>query len=612
LPPNAPAKLTTRQAAWLCALLVFAATFLAHARSIDFGFSNFDDPAFVTEVDGYRGFSPTHLAWMFTEVRYGHWQPLTYFSYGVDHALWGMDPAGFHFTNILLHALAAVLVLFLTRDLLTRAKTPTPLLAGVLAALLFGLHPLRVESVAWITERRDVLSAVFLLAAAIFYIRSARPATPEAPHRVDPRAYALALLFLTLSLLSKAWGMTFFVVAIILDVWPLARLPINPLKLRRAHALVLLQKLPFAALGVAAALMAALAQSQMPGTVRTLEQWGITERATQAVFGLVFYLWKTVWPTGLAAIYELPATISPTEPRFLASFVVFAALLVAVLVLARRRPGIAAAAACYLVLVSPVLGIFQSGIQLAADRYTYLATIPIAMLIAAAGAHFATCPSGGERRPRPAALALFAFLALTLAVLTWQQTAHWETAERTFARVLAVGWDGPTSRLYLARQIEERGDRATALTHYRRAVDLGPNDGNAWYALANALRAAGDPAGAAQAYRTAAGLMLDPWQAHVGLALILLDQQRPADAVPVLRLAVADAELPRGKGRTDPAGLPHMLLAAALDMSGDTAGSRAILEKAAQYPQAREEALSILRQMDEEAATPPTPPTPPP
>lgn len=601
-PDRAPLTPTPRQTVWLCALLVFAATFVAHARSVQFGFSNFDDPAFVTEVEGYRGFSPSHLAWMFTEVRYGHWQPLTYFSYGVDHALWGMDPAGFHFTNIFLHALAAVLVMFLTRDLLARAKTPAALLGSVLGALLFGLHPLRVESVAWITERRDVLSAVFLLAAAIFYVRSARPATPDAPQRCDARAYALALLFLTLSLLSKAWGMTFFVVAIVLDVWPLARLPFSPLRLRRAQALVLLQKLPFAALGAAAAVMAAFAQAQMPGTVRTLEQWGMVERITQAVFGLVFYLWKTVWPTGLAALYELPATISPTEPRFLVSFAVFAALLIAVLVLARRRPGIAAAAACYVVLVSPVLGLFQSGVQLAADRYTYLATIPIAVLIAAAGASLATRP--GDSRPRPGAFAVFALLALTLGVLTWRQTAHWETAEHTFARVRAVGWDGPTTRLYLARQIEERGDRATAITHFRRATELGPTDGNAWYALANALRASGDPAGAAQAYRTAAEHMLDPWQAYVGLGLIALEQQRPADAVPPLRLAVADAERPRGKGRTDPAGLPHMLLAAALDMSGDTAGSRAMLERAAQYPQAREEAFRILRQMDEEAATP--------
>jgi tetratricopeptide (TPR) repeat protein len=585
------------------AILVFIATFIAHARSVQFGFSNFDDPAFVTEVDGYRGFSPAHLAWMFTEVRYGHWQPLTYFSYAIDHALWGMDPAGFHFTNILLHAVAAVLVMILTRQLLVRIGAAAPLLAGVLAALLFGLHPLRVESVAWITERRDVLSAVFLLSAAIFYIRSADPSSPEAPQRINGRAYALALLFLTLSLLSKAWGMTFFVVAMVLDLWPFHRLPINPLNLRRAHYFVLLQKLPLALLGVGAAVMAAMAQSQVPGTVRTLEQWGIVERVTQAAFGLVFYLWKTVWPTGLAALYELPSSISPAEPRFLASLVVLAALIVAVLILARRHPGIAAAGACYAVLVSPVLGLFQSGIQLAADRYTYLATIPIAMLLAVAGARLAISP--GATRPRPIVLAVFSLVALTLAGLSWQQTGYWRTAEDTFNRVLAVGWDGPTTRMYLGRQLEERGDLAAALTHYRRAVELGPKDGDAWYALANALRASGDAADAERAYLTAAGLMLDPWQAYMGLGYIYLQQGRPGNAVPVLRLAVEDAEKPRGRGRPEPDGLPHMLLAAALDLSGDAAGSRAVLEKATQYPRVREEALRILRDMDEEAATAP-------
>ncbi len=583
----------------LAAAAMFVVTFLAHARSIPYPFSDFDDFGFVLQVEGYRGLAPDNIAWDFSHFNLGHYQPLTYLSYGLDYALWGLSAPAMHTTNILLHAINAVLVLWLAAIIFAKAgaaseKTST-LLAAAAAALFFGLHPLRVESVAWITERRDVLSGLFLFLTAIFYLRAH---TPGETTIARPRLYWLAVALLLLSLLSKAWGMTFFVVAMVLDVYPLRRLSPIPWQWRAPALRVLAEKIPFAILGLVFAVVASLAQSHDTGTVKTLAEWGVVERLVQASYGLFFYLEKTLIPTGLAALYELPLSINPAEPRFIAAYIALALLTVALFV-ARRRTGLLAAVVCYLIVVSPVLGLFQSGIQIVADRYSYLACVP--WVIAAGwlcGQLFDSSHSASRRRGVIAGVALVSGL---LIAATWQQTGFWSTTEATFRRALDTGSDGPLVRRYLGKQIEQRGDRAGALAQYDISVKLDPAAGESWLAIGNVQRDAGNLTASAAAYRRAIETLRNPWEAYVGLGLIAMRTENLPDAAAAFRAAITQVEradqppqLPGGGG------LPYLLLAGVLDMSGDRAGSRDMLRRAAAYPRVREQALALLADMDAE------------
>jgi hypothetical protein len=232
-------------------------------------------------------------------------------------------------------------------------------LGAAAAASLFAIHPLRVESVAWITERRDVLSTLFLLLAAIFYLRAF---PPRSTSHASVLAYSASVVFLLLSLLSKAWGMSFFVLVLILDWYPLHRLPSSPLAWFKRPALaVLLQKLPYAALGIAFAIQAARAQASVAFTAIPLEQWPVGARILQAGYGLMFYIQKLVWPSNLAALYELEPFKPLAQPRFIIGAVFAIAFVAAAVFVRRRLPAFTAAALAYAIILSPVLGFSQSG-----------------------------------------------------------------------------------------------------------------------------------------------------------------------------------------------------------------------------------------------------------
>src|SRR6266566_1563356 len=348
-------------AAWMVPAgiaLVVIACFLPTLRN---DFVLWDDDLNFTDNPSYRGLSWRQLRWMFTTVHGGHYQPLSWVTLGLDYTLWGMNPAGYHLTSVLLHAANAVLFYHVVLALLRRAAVSGPALvlegAAAVGALFFAIHPLRVESVAWASERRDVLA----------YLRMAEE---EGSGRAR-RWYLVSLACFVLSLLSQAWGITLPVVLLALDVFPLRRAP------------RLLEKAPYAALALGAAALAFVAQQHQPA-MRTLAQHGALQRTAQAAYGLSFYLWKTVAPWRLSPAYLLEGRLDPAAPRYLLSFVAVAGI-TALLVFARRRwPSGLVAWACYAAIVSPVLGFVQTGPQIAADRYTYLACLPWAVLVAAA------------------------------------------------------------------------------------------------------------------------------------------------------------------------------------------------------------------------------------
>lgn len=272
-------------------------------------FVNWDDDLNLTDNTAFRGADWTALRWMLTTTHGGHWQPLTWLSFALDHALFGMDARGYHLTNLVLHAANALLVWIVLQALLRRlAVAPEPTIPKVatLGALLFAIHPLRVESVAWATERRDVLSGFFWLLALLAYLRRV-PSTGALPWR----SQALVLGLLVLSLTAKAWGMTFALVLLVLDAYPLRRLAPDPQGILR-------EKAPFVAVSALAALVAFLAQQGVP-EMRSLADHGLAARFAQAGYGLCFYLVETVVPVGLHPARLLDVPLDPTAPRYLAA-----------------------------------------------------------------------------------------------------------------------------------------------------------------------------------------------------------------------------------------------------------------------------------------------------
>ena len=462
--------------------MVLSVTFLAFVPALSNGFVSWDDDKNLLENDHFRGLGWPQLRWMFTAYWVGHYHPLTWLSFAIDYRIWGLSERGafgFHLTNVVLHALNAVLFYFLARRLLGLALPAAAHrgwalhVSAAFAALLFGLHPLRVESVAWVTERRDVLSTFFLLACLLAYLRYAA----NAPGRW--RWYAGAVVLLLVSLLCKAWGMTLPAVLLVMDWYPLRRF-------RRGTRVVplLTEKLPFLALAGGAAYLALHAASSGLYTMKTLAEYGCLPRVAQAFYGLAFYLWKTLLPTRLAAIYEIPVRMNPFEPRFMLAASVVIAITVLVVAGRRRWPAGLALWACYLIIVSPVLGLTQAGPQLVADRYSYVACLPWALL-AAFGLLWVAGPSAGLRRAPIAALAIT--LLAALAVLTWQQTKVWRTSETLWLHAVTVSPDAYHAQTNLAVALQEQSEYDAAEQHYRTALTLRPDGHEALASLGGLL-----------------------------------------------------------------------------------------------------------------------------
>lgn len=284
------------------AVAVAGLTFLAFVPVLGNEFVSWDDDTLILNNPDFRGFELRHLRWMFSTMILGNYQPVTWLSFALDYTIWGLRPFGYHLTNLILHSLGAALFFFIARRMLRAscplARGPAIDLAAAAAALLYSVHPLRVESVAWAVERKDVLSGFFLFACLLAYLRGI-----EAAARPVRRGWiVLSLVLFVLSLLSKVWGITFPLVLLILDTYPLKRF--NPGE-RRAR---LVEKLPFIFLAGAAALTALYAQTNYATSVARLDVAG---RFAQSAFGIVFYFAKMLLPLRLSPIYEHPLPFNP-------------------------------------------------------------------------------------------------------------------------------------------------------------------------------------------------------------------------------------------------------------------------------------------------------------
>ena len=510
-------------------LTVGLATITCFLPAVRNDFVDWDDTANLANNTAYRGFGLANLRWMVSATLGGHWHPLTWLSFAADHALWGMNPAGYHLTNVLLHAAAAATVCSAIVVLLGRLPAPPAAraarLAALVAALFWALHPLRVESVAWVTERRDVLSGLFWALAILAYLRAQDPQA-----RTDQRRWRLVASVgcLVLSLLAKSWGMSFVVVLLILDTWPLRRWWIE------RPGRVASEKLPFAVIGLVAI---ALAWRAVHPFVHDVESHRPGERLGQAAFGLLFYLVKTVWPAGLVPLVEFRGRIDPLAWPWL-GYLGGVVGVTAVLVAARRRwPAGLASWIAYAAILAPVLGLSQAGPQMVADRYAYLSTLPIVALVA--GGLAAVFERGG-REVRWGVGCAAVMAVVVLATSTVRQIGVWRDSLTLWTHTVATVPDSAPARYYLGRALEKAGRVEEAEAQYRAVDDIAdarPDDhvARAHRGLALARRGvlaseAGDHGRAVELLELAA--VLAPRDIAVKLLLghALLQAGRPADA----------------------------------------------------------------------------------
>ncbi len=507
---------------------------------LDNGFVNWDDDRNITENANYRGLGPPQLGWMFTTFHMGHYQPLAWASLGLDHSIWGMDPRGYHLTALLIHAASAFVFFFVARRLLglalgAGASAGALSAAALAAALLFALHPLRVESVAWATERRDLLSGLLFLLAVLAYLRARGPggAGGDAAAAVQsPRAsLAPTLAFFLLALLSKSSALVLPAVLLVLDWYPLRRVRFRPaLALPRD---VLAEKVSFLALSLVFGVVALAAQAHNE-CLATLESRGPGGRLAIALFGLAYYARKTVLPTGLSPVHLAPGEPNLAAPAYVAS----AAAVVALTALfgwraARGRPALLAAWVAYAAILAPVLGIAQVWRQIVSDRYAYLSCAGWALVAAAAPLVFA------RRRRAAAAWALLAAAIVALALASRREIRHWRDSESLWHHALAADPENNIAHNNLAVFLRSQGRGEEAETHLREAVRIDPSHAEAHYNLANALLESGRAEEAASHYADAIRAQAGRPAYHMNLGNALARLGRHEEAVARYREAIA-------------------------------------------------------------------------
>jgi tetratricopeptide (TPR) repeat protein len=499
------------------ALALAALTIGVYAPVREFKFVNYDDNVYVTEnAKVGQGLTTGTVSWSLTAFVAGNWHPLTLLSHALDVQWFGFDPSGHHVMNLALHV-GNVLLLF---ALLTGAtQKPWP---SAFVAALFAIHPLNVQTVAWISERKSLLSTTFWFLALLAHARFRRsPGVTK---------YVTVVALAGLALAAKPMAVTLPLTVMLWDLWPLAMRPLGrgPLWLRYAREL--LPTLLLAAICGVLTLEAQHAARALQNV--TAFSWPV--RLGNALVSYVWYLKAMIWPAGLAAFYPHPmATRGAGEIAVCA--LVLIVIVVAVLVRGRAFPALAAGWWWYAGTLLPVAGVIQVGGQAYADRYAYVPLVGIFIVIAWAGAGVtASLPARWRHTAAAAALAWIAVLSLA----TRAQLPYWRDSVSLFERAIDVVPDNAVAQNNLGMAFVEQGRIADALDHFEKAVAIDPGDTDARSNLGNALRALGRPADAAEAYRLALRQAPSDASIHYNLATALADLRRGDEAIVELHEAI--------------------------------------------------------------------------
>ncbi|MBI5232729.1 MAG: tetratricopeptide repeat protein [Deltaproteobacteria bacterium] len=482
------------------ALLAALLTFLAYLPSLQNGFVNWDDGLYVVENLNIRHLDLEFLKWAFTNTYLSNWHPLTLISYALDYRIGGLNPFIYHLENIVFHALNTFLVSVLTVRLLDlialeERKDAEPgqgvsntlaFTAPLVAALLFGLHPLHVESVTWVSERKDVLSVFFFLLSVLAYLRySTGPAAKKVSY------YLASLFFFILALLCKPMVMTLPVVLLMLDYYPLGRISGLRHRLRDLKR-ELMEKVPFAALSAASALISVWAQEK-GGSLASSDSIPFLMRAVMAVRSYAFYLYKTFLPVNLAPFYPYPEKVTLFDIQYAGSFALLIAITLACLFAARRYRFLIVAWVYYLVTLVPVIGLIQVGSQSSADRYMYLPSLGLFILAGILTGHLLQSlrsrPSGAGKAAslKKPGFALVTALAvtviLTLSFLTVRQERVWKDPITFWTYETKVYPMEYTAYYYRGLYYKQLNEEENAIADYRKAISLNPQPAGIYNAI---------------------------------------------------------------------------------------------------------------------------------
>lgn len=539
-----------RQRAFLIALGLVLVTAIAYLRVPSLQFlTSYDDALYVTgNATVQRGLTWEGVVWAFTTDHAANWHPLTWLSHMLDVGLFGVNPAAHHAMNLLLHILNVLLLFNLLHVMTGRLG------AAAAVAAIWAVHPLHVESVAWVSERKDVLSALFFLLALRAYNAYARAETRGAP---GMGAYIAALVFAALGLMAKPMLVTLPCVLLLLDYWPLKRF-VPRATSRRAAAVLVADKVPFFGLAALSSIATIYAQRHA-GAVRELTDLPLDFRVANAAVAYVQYLGKTYFPIELAAIYPHPG--SQLSLAFGISAAVFLVLTTAVfLVLARPMPYLIVGWLWFLGTLTPVIGLVQVGSQAMADRYTYIPHM--GLFIALVWTVSALIP----RRSR-AATALTIGITVMLAGATYRQTGRWSDGVTLFNHTVAVTGPNPLARINLGTAYLDAGNALAALEQFDEAARLDPDLVLAHYNRGVALRELGRlPEAHTALART---LELDPAhaEAHNNIGMVFLELGQDAVAAASFRSAIElEPELVEA----------HVNLGAVLARQDDPEGAEAV------------------------------------
>lgn len=467
-------------------------TFIVYLASLRNGFVLWDDDWYIFENPHIRSLDLTFFKWAFLDFYSGNWHPLTWISHAMDYAVWGLNPLGHHLTNNILHAVNTFLVVLLTIRLAEiygeRARVDGTsilpderkiLILGGVTGLLFGLHPLHVESVAWVSERKDLLCALFYLISVKTYLEYANPmgiATEDQGQslRYFNKQYLLVVGFFILALLSKPMAITLPAVLLVLDWYPLSRI-----KSFKSFRNVLIEKIPFVVLGLISSVLTIFAQKAggaLSVVVMVFEPF--SARSVLAAKSLLSYLWKMILPIDLIPLYPYPANIAPLSSEYIVPVVFVIAITVICAIFVKKQKLWLAVWGYFIITLLPVLGIVPVGIQSMADRYTYLPSIGpflIVGLLASWISERVAAVRKMEFIAKGGSIAVALLVAVSMTYLTFAQIGIWRNSIALWSYVIEMEPASvPTAYGNRGVSFAELGDLGKALDDYDMAIRLDP------------------------------------------------------------------------------------------------------------------------------------------
>jgi tetratricopeptide (TPR) repeat protein len=497
----------------LICLLLILVTFAAFSQVLSYGFIDYDDNDYVTENPHVKaGLTKDSTVWAFTAGHSGNWHPLTWMSHMLDCQLFGTEAGWHHLTSLVIHIINTVL-LFAVLKKMTRSLWPSAFVAAA-----FAIHPLHVESVAWIAERKDVLSSLFWILTMAAYLRYAK--------RPDKVNYLLTLVTFIFGLMAKPMLVTLPFVFLLLDFWPLERFS------RRNFRRLVIEKIPFFVLSAISSVVTFLVQ-QRTGAVVRIEQIPLDSRVANAFISYLLYIAKMIWPSRLAVFYPYPSG-KPSIWLALSAALLLLGISICVIRLAPNRRYLLTGWFWYLGTLVPVIGLVQVGTQAMADRYTYLPSIGIFIMTA-----WGIAELSAKWRYRKIALPISATLVIAaMLVCTRQQVRYWQNSFALFSRAVAVTKNNYIGHSGLGKALRAQGKLDEAIKQYHLALDVNQRYGVAHYNLANALVDKGKFNEAISHYNQALHINPNYAEAHNNLGYALATQGKLDEAIACFRQAL--------------------------------------------------------------------------